>query len=80
MEDACLPFLNACKTMPGFLAATLGAGVLFALIARHIPAFPEPELPVKTPFGKLPFFDGVVLYGVVILLLLGLAYAAPYQG
>ncbi len=80
MENACLHFLNACEIILDFLATGLGAGILFALVARHIPAFPEPELPVKTPFGKLPFFDGVVLYGVVILLLLGLVNAAPYQG
>lgn len=80
MENACLHFLNTCKIILDFLAISLGAEVLFALVARHIPALPEPELPVKTPFGKLPFFDGVVLYGVVILLLPGLVNAALYQG
>ena len=54
--------------------------MFFATIARHTPAIPEPELPLKTPFGKLPFFDGIILYGAFILILLALANMVPYQG
>jgi hypothetical protein len=80
MEDTYLHFLNPCSAILNFLAISLGVLVFFAVIARLIPAVPEPELPVKTPFGKLPFFDGIVLYGAIILILLGLLNVLLHQG
>lgn len=58
--------------MSSFLAFTLLVAflTLLTIVLRLAPAIPEPELPIKTPFGKLPFFDGVILYGFVILILL----------
>jgi len=51
-----------------FLLVSIAA--LLAIIGKFLPAVPELELPVKTPFGKLRFFDGVILYSFVILVLL----------
>ena len=80
MEDIYLQFFDRFSSPSSILVISLGALVLFAAIARHIPAVPEPKFPMKTPFGKLPFFDGIVLYGTVILILLGLVNVLLYQG
>ena len=49
-------------------AVTFLAGIL-----RYSAIVPEPGRPLKTPFGKLRFFDGIALYGIVTLLLSSLA-------
>jgi hypothetical protein len=43
--------------------------VCLAIIGRFGAFFSEPEHPIKTPFGKLPFFDGIIVYGIVLALL-----------
>jgi hypothetical protein len=60
------PFLNLSS-----FSLLVGLLIVLATIFRFKPLFPEPEIPVRTPFGKLPFFDGIILYGLVILILLG---------
>ena len=47
-----------------------GGLLLLVGVLRYAPLIPEPEFPLKTPFGKLPFFDGVILYNLVIFILL----------
>jgi hypothetical protein len=71
MEHTMIPLFKI-STILTFGICFAGFTVVVALVCRFMPFFPEPELPVKTPFGKLPFFDSVILYGVVILILLGL--------
>jgi hypothetical protein len=44
--------------------------VAFAFVFKNIPSIPEPSLRIKSPFGKLPFFDGIIWYGGAILLFL----------
>lgn len=41
--------------------------VLLGGVFRHTSLIREPSCPIKTPFGKLPFFDGVILYGLFII-------------
>ena len=65
-----IPDLN--KKMISFLVFLMGAVVVSATVFRYMSAIPEPELPIGTPFGKLRFFDGVILYGFVILVLLAM--------
>jgi hypothetical protein len=55
-----------------------GIAVLLASLGKLILAIPEPELPIKTPLGRLRFFDGMILYGSVILVLLCLANQVLY--
>jgi hypothetical protein len=71
MKDIIIPLFKI-NTILTFGICFAGFTVFVALVCRFMPFFPEPELPVKTPFGKLPFFDGIVLYGFIILILLGL--------
>ncbi len=51
-----------------FIIALMGT----AFICRYIPAIPEPARPLKTPFGKVLFFDGVLLYGAMVMVFLSL--------
>jgi hypothetical protein len=60
--------LAACS-LTSFLVL-LALLVSVAAVLRYIPSIPEPCFPIKTPFGKLPFFDGVILYGAALLVLL----------
>jgi len=48
----------------------VGVILLLSLIFRQTSLIPEPRLPVRTPFGKLPFFDGVILYAAFIIICL----------
>ena len=50
-----------------FLIVLMVAIVFLAMSLRYIPGIPEPDLRFKSPFGKLPFFDGVVLYGLAFI-------------
>jgi hypothetical protein len=70
MKDMLIQFLNPSNSLLNFLTLVVGLIVLLAGIFRHIPAIPEPDLRLRMPFGKLPFFDGIVLYGLFIVLLL----------
>jgi len=49
------------------LTILMVAIVFFAMVFRHIPAIPEPNLRFRSPIGKLPFFDGVVIYGLMFV-------------
>lgn len=71
MEDTIIPFFKN-KNALTFGMGLTGLIVSLVVVFRFIPSLPEPELPIKTPFGRLLFFDGIILYGVVILILLGL--------
>ena len=43
--------------------------VFLAMIFRYFPNIPEPNWRFRSPVGKLPFFDGVVLYGLAFILI-----------
>jgi hypothetical protein len=75
-------FLSQFFTFKGGWLALPIAGFITSLscILRYSPFIPEPEFPLKTPFGKLPFFDGIALYGVITFLLLGLARVMTLLG
>lgn len=60
------------KAMINLFALLVSITVVWAIILKRLPAVPELEWPIKTPFGKLRFFDGIILYGFVILILLAL--------
>lgn len=60
------------KAMINLFALLVSITVVLAIILKRLPSVPEPECPIKTPFGKLRFFDGVILYGFFILILLAL--------
>lgn len=70
MKDMLIQSLNPNNSLLNFLTFMVGLIVILAGIFRHIPAIPEPNLRLRMPFGKLPFFDGIVLYGLLIVLLL----------
>ena len=73
MADILSHFL---KINNGFFTGVLTFIGLITFLAgtlRYTPLVPELKFPLKTPFGKLPFFDGVFLYGIITLLLLGAA-------
>ena len=61
------------------LILLIGSCVVSSFVLRHIPAVPEPKIRLKTPFGKLPFFDGVILYGSFMLILLGVVTILQVQ-
>ena len=68
-------FLKCFEPASSFLTFSLmvlGFLVGLASVFRYIPSIPEPSWPIKTPFGKLPFFDGVILYGAVMLIFFGI--------
>ncbi len=70
MKDILIQFLNPSSSFLNFLTFMVGLIVVLAGIFRHIPAIPEPDLRISMPFGKIPFFDGVFLYGLLIILVL----------
>jgi hypothetical protein len=70
MMDMLLESLNPSSSFLNFLTLLVGLIVVLAGIFRHIPAVPEPNLRITMPFGKIPFFDGVFLYGLFIILVL----------
>ena len=70
MKDILIHSLNPGSSFLSFLTLSVGLVVVLAGIFRHFPAIPEPDLPIRMPFGKLPFFDGIVLYGLLIILVL----------
>ena len=73
MTDILSLFLKITPSCFSVLMAITGLITFLAGILRYSSLIPEPELPLKTPFGKLPFFDGIGLYGIVTLFLLMLA-------
>ena len=70
MKDIFIQSLNPNNSLLNFLTFMVGLIVVLAGIFRHIPAIPEPSLRFRMPFGKLPFFDGIVLYGLMIIFVL----------
>ena len=66
------PFMNMSTLLSPLNLMTVLAGVLVfvAAVCRSVPSIPEPEYPLLTPFGKVPFFDGVVVYSLFVLLFL----------
>ena len=68
MEHALIHSFNPITAPLNFFALVVGAIVLLAWVFRHIPSIPEPDMRLRMPFGKVPFFDGVVLYGLFTIL------------
>ena len=60
--------IDNCFFMPlNFLIISIAAIVFLAIVCRYFPIISEPRWRVRSPFGKLPFFDGIILYGLVIM-------------
>jgi len=47
-----------------FFIVSMAVIVFLSVIFRYFPSIPEPKWRFRSPLGKLPFFDGVVLYGL----------------
>ena len=80
MTDMVSHFLEINTSCLTVLMAVIGVITFLAGTLRYTSLIPELKFPFKTPFGKLPFFDGVFLYGMVTLLLLGAAKGITLLG
>lgn len=64
------PFSQFSDSVLDMIALSVLIMVAFAFVFKNIPSIPEPTFRIRSPFGKLPFFDGIIWYGGTILLLL----------
>jgi len=51
-----------------FLMVSIVTFVFLAMVLRYFPSIPEPNWRFRSPMGRLPFFDGVVIYGLALTL------------